>query len=159
VTVGRGSDNLSPTPSPDGRRIAFTSARTGKPQLWAADVDGGDPELLTPFNYGDQGERTNPNWSPDGRRIAFQSLVRGQYQIMTLMVRDRNARQHTDVGVNEDPAWAPDGRHLAFSSTRGGSQQIWVIDTESGTMRQLTTGGGKTRMAAWSSRLGGTAAP
>ena len=122
-------------------------------------MDGGDPELLTPFNYGDQGERTNPNWSPDGRRIAFQSLVRGQYQIMTLTVRDRNVRQHTDVGVNEDPAWAPDGRHLVFSSTRGGSQQIWILDTESGTMRQLTTGGGKTRMAAWSPRLGGTAAP
>lgn len=159
VTVGRGTDNLSPTSSPDGRRIAFTSARSGKPQVWATDVDGGDPELLTPFNYGDQGERTNPNWSPDGRRIAFQSLVRGQYQIMTLTVRDRNVRQHTDVGVNEDPAWAPDGRHVVFSSTRGGSQQIWILDTESGASRQLTSGGGKTRMAAWSARLGTPAAP
>lgn len=159
VTVGRGTDNLSPAFSPDGRRIAFTSARSGKPQVWATDVDGGDPELLTTFNFGDQGERTNPDWSPDGRRIAFQSLVRGQYQVTTLTVRDRNVRQHTDVGVNEDPSWAPDGRHLAFSSTRGGSQQIWILDTETGVMRQLTTGGGKTRMAAWSPRLGDPAAP
>ena len=104
--------------------------------------------------HGDQGERTNPDWSPDGRRIAFQSLTRGLYQITTLTVRDRNVRQHTDVGVNEDPAWAPDGRHIVFSSTRGGSQQIWILDSESGVMRQLTMGSGKTRMAAWSPRHG-----
>lgn len=149
VTVGRGTDNTTPTFSPDGQRVAFTSGRSGHPEIYLADADGSNPELLTPFNFGDQSYRSNPDWSPDGRQIAFQSQIAGRFQIMTITLRNRAIKQLTSEGVNEDASWAPDGRHLVFTSTRTGVKQLWVIDAESGRARQLTRAPGA-RLAAWS---------
>ena len=52
LTVGRFYDNLSPTYSPDGQRIAFVSTRAGLPQIYAMAADGTDQQLLAPFDYG-----------------------------------------------------------------------------------------------------------
>ena len=152
VTIGRGSDNVGPTFSPDGRRIAFTSGRPGHPEVYITDVDGSNAELLTPYEFGDQNYRASPDWSPDGRAVAFQSRIGGRFQVMTIALRDRTVKQHTSDAANEDPSWAPDGRHLVFTSTRTGSRQLFVLDTESGRVRQLTRGAAA-RLAAWSPSL------
>jgi TolB protein len=149
ITVGRGSDNVSPSFSPDGRRLAFTSSRAGHPEIYTADIDGANVELLTTYLAGDQSYRSNPAWSPDGRVVAFQSQVAGRFQIMTISLRDRSMKQLTSEGINEDPAWAPDGRHIVFTSTRTGTKQLFVLDAETGRARQLTRTGGA-RLAAWS---------
>jgi TolB protein len=153
VTVGRGSDNVSPTFGPDGRRIAFTSGRAGHPEVYIADADGTNAELLTAYAFGDQNYRSNPAWSPDGRLIAFQSLTGGQFQIATISLLDRQVRQVTSEARNDDPSWAADSRHLVFTSRRSGTEQLWIVDVETGRLRQLTRGG-TARMAAWSPRLG-----
>jgi TolB protein len=152
VTVGRGSANASPSFSPDGRKIAFTSGRLGHPEVYITDADGTNADLLTTSGFGDQLYRSNPDWSPDGRKVAFQSQINGVFQVMTINLRDRTVNGLTSEGRNEDPSWAADGRHLVFTSTRSGAKQLWVIDTESGRLRQLTRGG-TSRMAAWSPRL------
>ena len=157
VTVGRGTENVGPTFSPDGRRMAFTSGRLGHPEVYITDVDGTNAELLTPYEFGDQNYRSSPDWSPDGRAVAFQSRIGGRFQVMTIALRDRAVKQHTSDGANEDPSWAPDGRHLVFTSTRAGSRQLFVLDTESGRTRQLTHVSAA-RLAAWSPLLS-TAAP
>lgn len=153
VTVGRNSLNTKPTFSPDGRRIAYTSDRLGHPEVYISDADGTNAELLTPFNYGDQMQRSDPDWSPDGRLIAFQSQIEGRFQIMTINPRDRVPRRHTSEGQNEYPSWAPDSRHLVFMSTRSGSKQLWVLDTESGRVRQLTRTAAGARYGDWSAPL------
>ena len=159
VSVGRGTDNAQPTFSPDGRRIAFTSGRSGHPEVYIMDADGTNAELLTSFDFGDQNYRSDPDWSPDGRLVAFQSqFPGGRFQIMTISLRDRSTKLLTSEGSNEQPSWAPDGRHLVFTSTRSGSRELWVLDSESGRMRQLTHAPGA-RLAAWSPRLGSSAAP
>lgn len=157
VTVGRGTDNVSPSFSPDGRRLAFASGRSGHPEVYIADADGTGAELLTDFDFGERNYRSNPDWSPDGRVVAFQSLTNGQFQVMTLSLRDRTVKRHTDAGRNEDPSFAPDSRHVVFTSTRTGVPQLFVLDTETGRTRQLTTGG-SSRMAAWSPPLVGAPA-
>jgi TolB protein len=151
VTVGRGADNVSPTFSPDGRRLAFTSGRSGHPEVYIADADGTNAELLTPFAFGDRAYRSNPAWSPDGRAVAYQSQLEGRFQVMTIALRDRTSKQVTSDGENEDPSWAPDGRHLVIVSTRGGRRDLWVLDSESGRTRQLTSGG-DARMPSWGPR-------
>lgn len=148
VVVGRGSENTSPTYSPDGRRVAFTSGRVGLPEVYVADADGTNVQMLTEFTFGGSGYRASPSWSPDGRQIAYQASA-GGFQLMVLNLRDRTVRQLTSEGSNEDPAWAPDGRHLVFTSTRSGVHQLWVIDVETGRMRQLTRASGA-RLAEWS---------
>jgi TolB protein len=152
ITVGRGTDNVSPTFSPDGRRIAFTSGRIGHPEVYLADADGANPELLTPFAFGEEAYRSNPDWSPDGRQVAYQAQFSGVFQLMVISLRDRSVRQLTSEGRNEDPSWAPDGRHLVFASTRTGARELFVLDVESGRARQLTHGPGA-RLPAWSPML------
>jgi TolB protein len=66
LTVGRFSDNLSPTFSPDGQRIGFVSTRPGLPQIYVMAADGTDPQLFAPFDYGATGSSNAPEWSPDG---------------------------------------------------------------------------------------------
>jgi TolB protein len=152
ITVGRGTDNVSPTFSPEGRRIAFTSGRIGHPEVYVADADGANAELLTPFAFGEEAYRSNPDWSPDGRQVAYQKQMSGVFQVMVIGLRDRAVRQLTSEGRNEDPSWAPDGRHLVFGSNRTGVRELFVLDVESGRARQLTHGAGA-RLPAWSPAL------
>lgn len=157
VTIGRGSENMNPTFSPDGRKLAFVSGRLGHPEVYITDADGTNVELLTQFNVGEQAYRTSPDWSPDGRAIAYHAQIAGVFQLYTIGLRERLPRQLTSDASNEDPWWAPDSRHIVFTSTRSGVPQLWVMDVESGRVRQLTRGGGS-RLGSWSPHLG-TAPP
>jgi TolB protein len=156
LTVGRFADNLSPTYSPDGRRIAFISTRAGPPQLYVMGADGTDQELLAPFDFGVTGPSYAPEWSPDGGSVVFHREVSGTPQVFVLTVAGQKLRQITSQGRNEDATWAPDGRHLCFVSDRSGARQLWVIDAETGRNRQLPTPGWA-RLPAWSRRLAGAA--
>ena len=152
LTVGRFSDNLSPTFSPDGQRVAFVSTRPGLPQIYVMAADGTDQQLFAPFDYGVTGSSNAPEWSPDGQSVAFHRDVAGTLQVFVLDVRTRTVRQLTSVGRNEDPTWAPDSRHLAFVSDRSGYRQLWIIDLDTGRIRPLLQQSGA-RLPAWSPRL------
>ncbi len=152
LTTGRFSDNLSPTFSPDGRRIAYVSTRAGLPQIYVMAADGTGQELFAPFDYGVTGSSYAPEWSPDGTRLVFHRDVAGSPQVFVMDTRSRVVRQLTSAGRNEDPTWAPDSRHITFVSDRTGSRQLWVIDIETGRVRQLTRIG-DVRIPAWSPRL------
>lgn len=65
-TRGEESAN-SPAFSPDGRFLAFTTARSGKNQVWILPLDGGEAEQVTDAESGVASYR----WSPDGRHIAY----------------------------------------------------------------------------------------
>jgi dipeptidyl aminopeptidase/acylaminoacyl peptidase len=62
------SVNSAPAISPDGTKVAFTSARTEKPQIWLLPLDGGEPRQLTDLPQGVGGGAV---WSPDGTKLAF----------------------------------------------------------------------------------------
>jgi len=56
--------------SPDGKRIAFQSDRSGSIEIWVCNSDGSNPVQLTSLGGPPAG---SPHWSPDGRSIAFDS--------------------------------------------------------------------------------------
>ena len=57
--------------SPDGKRIAFISTETGRPEIWVINIDGTGRKRISELPCG-QGA-ANPVWSPNSNLIAFTS--------------------------------------------------------------------------------------
>ncbi|MGD0781963.1 MAG: S9 family peptidase, partial [Candidatus Aminicenantales bacterium] len=70
LTASPAADN-TPRWSPDGKRIAFISARGGTPQIWMIDPQGGEAWPVTRLSTGASGVI----WSSDGKKLAFTSSV------------------------------------------------------------------------------------
>lgn len=137
-------EDLSPTYSPDGRRLAFQSNRLIQPHIFIARADGSDARVFSPYIYGEPGYYTSPEWAPNSSLVAFHGRSRGQHQLM-ISDADRPTapvRQITSEGWSEDPSWAPDGRHLVFTGSRNGREGIYVIDSATGRVRPLLLGRG-----------------
>lgn len=118
-----GTIALSPSWSPDGTRIAYTSFRSGAPLLYERNIGTGADRLLSDRG----GINITPSYAPDGRTVAFGTTVGGHTEIAT--VGPEGLRQHTRGRGYENlsPSFAPDGRRLAFVSDRLGQPQIYVM--------------------------------
>lgn len=71
VQVTQGGRDNSPAWSPDGKTLAFISARDGNSQVYLLAMQGGEAKKLTTLSTG----ADLFHWSPDGRSIAFTSSV------------------------------------------------------------------------------------
>jgi dipeptidyl aminopeptidase/acylaminoacyl peptidase len=105
--------------SPDGRRIAFVSARDGQAQAYAIPVDGGEATKLTNVKDG----VANLSWSPDGKHLAFTSSVRVDAELKTIYpdLPLAEARLYDDLLFRHWDAWT-DGTysHLFVQPLAGG---------------------------------------
>src|SRR5262249_5167733 len=100
--------DYGPQYSPDGKRIAFTSGRSGNTEMWVCDDDGQNPVQLTSFAGPDLG---SPRWSPDGRQIAFDSVAAGNRDIFVISAEGGKPRPFTEDASDEvRPSWSRDGR-------------------------------------------------
>jgi eukaryotic-like serine/threonine-protein kinase len=129
--------------SPDGRRLAFASARAkGEGELhdvWIAGADGSNPQQLTHGPGGDQG---SPYWSPDGRRIAFDSRGEDFHIHLWMIDADGGAprRLTAEVGDQVVPTWSHDGQWIYYSWWQGNTRDIWRMPADGGTPERLTHG-------------------
>jgi len=122
--------------SPDGRKIAFISDRTGEEEIYLIDQDGaGKPEQLT---SGGQAMRYAPEWAPDGKRLAFADKD-GKLYVLTLEGKKVEQVAAERRGQIRDYAWSGDGGHLAFSlSNPSNFRSIHVWSVADGQLRKVT---------------------
>jgi Tol biopolymer transport system component len=115
--------NNSPRYSPDGKKIAFTSDRSGTWELWVADSDGQEVRQLT--NFGGPMVGT-PNWSPDSLSLVFDARPNGRSIIYTIPVNGSTPQAIIyDQFENKKPNWSRDGQSIYYTSNRDGFPQLW----------------------------------
>jgi dipeptidyl aminopeptidase/acylaminoacyl peptidase len=168
------NDN-QPRWSPDGKRIAFISARGEKPQIFLMSPFGGEAEKLSDSKSGVQSFQ----WSPDGNRIAFVAqqdptpeddrkqkekddaqVVDAGFKFAHVWVIDVKSQKASELVkadyVASDPQWSPDGRLIAYTTVPtsrandGTLSDIWIFDVESGKTRKLISNDGPDNSARWS---------
>jgi len=132
-------NDLSPQFSPDGKRIAFVSDRSGHLEIWVCNSDGSSPVQLTSFHGP---VVTTPRWSPNGERIAFDSNAEGEFDIWVISANGgKSVRMTTHPANDGNPSWSRDGRWIYFDSARTGEQQVWKMPADGGEAIQVTWDG------------------
>jgi Tol biopolymer transport system component len=137
--VASNGGNQNPAYSPDGKKIAFESARLGVPGIWVSDADGSHPVQVSSF----AAYSGTPRWSPDGRRLVFDSLQDGNWDIYAVEVDGGTPRRLTaEPSEDGTGTWSRDGRSIYFHSDRSGRFELWKMPSDGGAAVQLTRQGG-----------------
>jgi Tol biopolymer transport system component/DNA-binding winged helix-turn-helix (wHTH) protein len=119
----------TPTLSPDGRYVAFSSTEGGSTNLWVQTTDGSG----TPIRVTDgMGPNWEPEWSPDGRFLAFRSEADGG-GLFIVPAMGGAGMQRKVASFGYFPHWSPDGSKLLFQSRHFGiGSRIFVLDVREG---------------------------
>ena len=136
---------VDPQFSPDGTKIAFASARSGRSQeIWIAASDGSNPRQLTTGLPGRL--HGGPQWSPDGRSIAFNAQREdGHWDIDVVDAGGGPVRRLTAHAGDENvPYWSADGAWIYFGANITGRVEVWRVPSGGGEASQITTQGGST---------------
>jgi TolB protein len=141
--------NLSPSWTPDGRSVLYTSYKDRNSSLYLFELYSGKEVKFAPRN----GRYIGGKVSPDGQFIAATMEMGGNSNLYLLDRSGNLVRRLTDSpGIEVSPSWSPDSRQLVFVSDRSGSPQLFVLDVASGKTRRLTYSGSYNTSPEWSSR-------
>ncbi len=125
---------INPGFSPDGKRVAFASERSGAREIWLCDGDG-----LNPVSLSCAGVRMK--WSPDSQSIVFDNKPMGHIPeekrgVYVVSANGGVPRLLTTEG--DWPSWSRDGKSIYFRSGRSGTEQIWKMPAGGGQATQIS---------------------
>ena len=129
---------LSPSWSPDGRKLAYVSFEGGNSGIWIQDIASGSRDKVTSF----RGINGAPAFSPDGSRLAMTLSKGGNPDIYVMDLGSKHLTQLTNhFGIDTEPTWSHDGASLYFTSDRGGRPQIYQMPASGGSATRISFDG------------------
>ena len=140
---------LLPSWSRDGTMVAFTSYRSGNPDLYVTSLNGGPARAIVHVGR----LATGLVFGPDRKHIAYSLGDDYGSQVYIADLDGSSPRQLTHgFGINTSPTWSPDGSQVAYVSDSAGSPQIYVIASAGGSPTRITFQGNYNQEPRWSPR-------
>lgn len=129
---------LSPTWTPDARKLAYVSFETKRPAIYLQDLATGERQVLAQF----KGLNGAPSISPDGQKMLFTGSMDGNPEVYEMNIATKRlARLTRDTAIDTEARYSPDGKSFVFTSDRGGTPQIYRYNLDDGSTRRLTFSG------------------
>ena len=151
--------NVGPALSPDGRYIAFLSAR----ELFSIDLflaDAKTGKVIRRLVSSDRDPHFESlrfieaagSWSPDNRRLAFITFARGDNFLSIVDVESRETEHIKVAGLEAilNVAWSPDGTQIALAGQTTGVSDLFLYNVQSKEVRRLTADKFADLQPAWS---------
>lgn len=127
---------LSPSWSPDGRKIAYVSFESGNSAIYVQDITTGSRQLVSARAKGINGA---PSFSPDGSKLALALSYQGNPEIYVMDLGSRQeTRLTTNLAIDTEPRWTPDGQSIIFTSDRSGRPQLYQMPATGGSADRIT---------------------
>jgi TolB protein len=130
--------NMSPSWSPDGKQIAYSSLTGNNWTLSSINVDTGQSRRIS--NWG--GNSSSPSWCPvNPDLLVFSSNRDGNSEIYTSRANGTGIRRLTNnPSIDFAPEWSPDGSKIVFASDRTGEQhpKIYIMGADGSDQHRLT---------------------
>jgi len=137
----------TPSWSPDGDRIAFTSFRSDRGDLYTYTFSTSTAGRV--LSRG--GLNTSPAWSPDGGSIALTVSEAGNSDIYLLGVDSGDiSRLTVRNSIETSASFSPAGHQIIFTSDRIGYPQLYIMDSFGGGADRLTFSHGYCDSPSWS---------
>ena len=135
--TGGPTRDRQPAFSPDGRRIVFTSDRSGSLDLWSLELATGAIRRLT-FDAADDWD---PQWSPNGKHLLWSSNRSGHFEAWIAEPDGSGARQASADGTDaENPTMSGDGAWIVYSSSNPAAPGIWKVRPDGRDATRLLAG-------------------
>jgi len=116
---------ISPSWSPDGKKVAYVSFETGIAKVFIQDIASGKRESVLSKNT----QISSPSWSPDGKYLSLTLYQDGNAEIYIMRLQDRTLTRMTNqFAIDTESSWSPKGNKIIFTSGRSGSPQIYELD-------------------------------
>jgi len=116
---------ISPSWSPDGKKVAYVSFETGLAKVYIQNIATGQRDSVLSKNT----QISSPSWSPDGKYLSLTLYQDGNAEIYILRLRDMTLTRMTNqFAIDTESSWSPKGNKILFTSGRSGSAQIYELD-------------------------------
>jgi len=137
---------LSPSWSPDGKKLAFVGYAEKGPIIQMIDLT--TSQTTTVADY--KGVNSAPAWSPDGRRIAYSTSRHGSPDVYIYDVASgQHQRINSHYAIDTEPAWSPRGDSILFTSSRSRKPQIYSYSLNDESISRMTFEGDENANASY----------